>query len=250
MNLKSHAQIYETIGRQYNSRRRPDPRIASAIRSALGDANSVCNIGAGTGSYEPEDISVTAVEPSETMISQRISRAGVVRAKAENLPFSENEFDTAMAVLSVHHWENPKQGLAEMKRVSQRQVVFAFDHQAHNRFWLVQDYLPEIIEFESDRGLLFQEILDQLDATKVISVLVPHDCVDGFQAAYWRRPELYLEADVQASISTFAQLPQDIVQRGMGKLKSDLESGLWHLRHGHLLNKTALDFGYRIIISN
>ena len=250
MNLKSHSQIYETIGQKYRSRRQSDPRIASAIRSALGDIESVVNIGAGSGSYEPDDIPVTAVEPSETMIAQRSSEVLVVRAQAENLPFDEDEFDAAMAVLSVHHWENPGQGLAEMKRVSMRQVVFAFDQEVHNELWLVQDYLPEIAEFENGRGLPFQQIVDELRAVEVITVPIPHDCIDGFQAAYWRRPELYLEEDVQANISTFAQLPPEIVQRGMDRLRADLESGEWYRRHGELLEKTEADFGYRIVVSD
>lgn len=250
MNLKSHAQIYETIGRQYSGRRQPDPRIAAAIRAALGEVKTLCNIGAGSGSYEPDDIAVTAVEPSEIMISQRTSPAQVVRAVAEDLPFNDNEFDAAMAVLSVHHWEDPALGLAEMRRISKRQVVFAFDHDLHNSFWLLQEYLPEIIEFEDGRGIPLQKIIDQLQVESVIPVPIPHDCVDGFQAAYWRRPELYLETDVQANISTFAQLPQNVIRRGMDKLKSDLESGLWYQQQEWLLDKAELDFGYRILVSS
>src|SRR3954447_26729497 len=62
--------IYDQIGRTYASTRRPDPRIEAAIRSALGDAGSVVNVGAGTGSYEPPQ-TVLAVEPSSAMIAQR-----------------------------------------------------------------------------------------------------------------------------------------------------------------------------------
>lgn len=251
MNLKSHAHIYDTIGRRYRSRRQPDPRIARTIRTALGDdARTLCNIGAGSGSYEPEDIAVTAVEPSETMISQRRSPTRVVRARAEELPFEDNEFDVAMAILSVHHWEDPVQGLVEMRRVSKRQVVFTFNQEMQNRLWLVEEYLPEIVDLESGRGICFSDLLSQVDAREVIDVPIPHDCVDGFQAAYWRRPELYLDAEVQANISTFAQLPPEVVSRGMARLKSDIDSGVWARRHAFLLEKESFDFGYRIVISN
>lgn len=253
MNLKSHAQVYESIGKEYRSRRQPDPRIAKVIRDALGNAKSVCNIGAGAGSYEPQDIPVTAVEPSEVMSSQRGSQSSapvqLIRAVAENLPFEDDEFDAAMAVLTVHHWEDPGKGLAEMKRISQKQVVYAFDQENHDSLWLLQEYLPEIAKFENSRGLPFQEIVDRLEATEVIPVPVPHDCIDGFQAAYWRRPEMYLEPDVQANISTFAQLPQSVIKRGMAQLRTDLESGAWHSKHADLLAQESRDYGYRLLIA-
>lgn len=250
MALKSHPKIYETIGNGYAKRRQPDPRIAHAIHAALGNAMTVCNVGAGAGSYEPSDRTVTAVEPSQTMIDQRTSSCRVICSSAEELPFADSEFDAAMAILSVHHWANPRQGLAEMKRISNRQVVFAFDLNLQDSLWLVRDYLPEIVEFERSRALPIEIIVDCLNATKVAEVPIPHDCTDGFQAAYWRRPELYLEPDVQAAISTLAQLPPSIISPAMDKLRSDLESGAWHERYSHLLTEESMDFGYRIIVAD
>lgn len=246
---QSHPSIYDSIGASYSSRRQPDPRIAAAIHSALGNAESVCNIGAGTGSYEPTDRKVIAVEPSQTMIAQRVSSVPCVCAAAEDLPFDDGEFDAAMAILTVHHWENPFQGLAEMKRVSRRQVVFAFDVNLLNTHWLVRDYLPENIIFEKYRGLPLNLVADELDAKEIIPVPIPHDCTDGFMAAYWRRPEMYLLENVRASISSLSQLPKEIVLSAMERLERDIESGQWHETNRELLAMEACDFGYRLIIA-
>jgi len=249
MTTPSHPQIYETIGLQYRKRRKPDPRIAQQIFLALGDASTVCNIGAGTGSYEPTDREVTAVEPSSVMISQRSSDCPVVCSPAEDLPFEDNEFDAAMAILSVHHWQDPAKGLAEMQRVSRRQVVFTFDPALQGDLWLVSDYLPEILEFERDRALPIATIASCLGANRVESVPIPWDCTDGFQAAYWRRPEEYLNPEVQATISTLAQLPEDVIADAMRRLSCDLESGNWSKRYAALLDFEEMDFGYRLLIA-
>lgn len=245
----SHPKIYDSIGRSYSALRQPDYRIGDAIRRALGDLNTVCNVGAGAGSYEPTDLSVTAIEPSLTMIHQRDGTNAGVCGIAEALPFRDGEFDAAMAVLSVHHWSDPVLGLAEMKRVSNRQVVFAFDMELQDTHWLVRDYLPENIEFEKERGLPLNLIVDELDAKEVVPVPIPHDCTDGFLAAYWRRPEMYLREDVRASISSLSQLPREIVWRAMERLRQDIESGQWHQKNEELLGMEAYDFGYRLVIA-
>jgi len=250
MTLPSHSKVYDTIGARYRRRRTPDARIAARIVNALGDARRVCNVGAGTGSYEPDDREVVAVEPSQTMIAQRTSTHPVECATAESLPFADNSFDAAMAILSVHHWEDPSAGLAEMRRIASRQVVFAFDPDHQSDLWLVRDYLPEILELEQARAISIAGIVDCLDRSVVESVPVPWDCVDGFQGAYWRRPEMYLEPEVQACMSTLAQLPADVVGRAMKQLATDLEDGTWQERNGHLLALEELDLGYRLIVSN
>ncbi len=247
--MQSHPQIYESIGRDYRKRRQPDPRIAQQIHRALGDAVTVCNIGAGTGSYEPTDRQVTAVEPSRTMICQRTSDCPVICCTAEDLPFADNEFDAAMTLLSVHHWQDPERGLSEMRRVSRRQVVFTFDPELQDEFWLVRDYIPQMDEFERQRATPVQTIADCLGAERIESVPIPWDCTDGFQAAYWRRPAEYLDADVQSTISTLAQLPADVVADGLARLARDLESGQWSKRYASLLDQEEMDFGYRLIIA-
>src|SRR5690242_18211578 len=97
--------LYDRIGQGYARYRQTDPRIAAAIRAALGDARSVVNVGAGTGAYEPPDLDVLAVEPSATMLAQRPpSAAPAVQAAAEDLPLGDGAYDAAMALLTVHHW--------------------------------------------------------------------------------------------------------------------------------------------------
>jgi SAM-dependent methyltransferase len=184
------------------------------------------------------------------MIAQRTSSSPVVCAAAEALPFDDIEFDAAMAILSVHHWEAPHQGLAEMKRISRRQIVFTFDPELQDSLWLVRDYLPQIAELEGKRALPIEDITERLGSTSVIPVAIPHDCTDGFQAAYWRRPEMYLRDDVQATISTLAQLPKEIVSNGMERLRSDLDSGVWRDRYGDLMAQDSHDFGYRIVVAD
>ena len=241
--------IYNQIGSQYARNRIPDQRIAMRIWNALGSAKSVCNVGAGSGSYEPTDRKVVAVEPSDLMISQRINDHEVVQATAESLPFEDQQFDAAMTVLSIHHWNDFRQGLAEMKRVSHRQVIFTFDPEVVNSLWLVRDYLPEISQMETSRAPTIKSIVECLgDATAEI-IPVPWDCTDGFQAAYWRRPEEYLKPEIRLSISSLAQLPEHVVERGMKQLQEDLESGVWHSRYRNLIQLDREDFGYRLIVS-
>ena len=140
----SDSPEYDRIGRLYSRHRRPEPRIAARITQALGDASTVLNIGAGTGSYEPLGPGVVAVEPSPVMISQRPDGAApVVQAVAEALPFAAGSFDAALAVFTVHHWTDVRAGLDEITRVARRVVILTFDPAVHAGFWLLEDYLPE-----------------------------------------------------------------------------------------------------------
>jgi SAM-dependent methyltransferase len=247
--MKSNPQVYDSIGDGYRRRRLPDPRIAAQIVAALGNAKTVCNVGAGSGSYEPLDREVTAVEPSQTMIDQRRTSFPVVRATAEQLPFPEKHFDAAMAVLTVHHWSDAHKGLTEMQRVSRRQVVLAFDPEMVDSLWLVSDYLPEIAELERQRAIPIELIADRLYPARVETITVPWDCLDGFQAAYWRRPEEYLKPDVRAAISSIAQLSASIVSRAMQRLSRDIASGQWYQRYSYLMDVDEMDYGYRLVVS-
>lgn len=240
---------YDRIGRSYTRTRRTEPRIAARVDAALGDARRVVNVGAGTGSYEPADRHVVAVEPSPTMIAQRSHDAApVVRAVAEALPFRSGSFDAALAIFTVHHWPDPMRGLAELKRVARRQVLLSFE--TGFDFWLVADYFPEIRELETSREAHASEGISQvLDVRRVEPVPVPADCVDGFAACYWNRPEAYVEPDVQAGISCLAMLDHDVIARGTAKLRADLASGAWDARHGHLRTQAELDVGYVLIVA-
>ena len=245
----SQPTTYDAIGRGYRSNRVPDARIAKAIRDALGDARTVCNVGAGTGSYEPADLDVIAVEPSVRMIQQRINQFPVIQAVAEHLPFKDKAFDACLAVLTIHHWVDPAGGLTELKRVSRKQVIFTFDPDYIESFWLVRDYFPAIIEFDRERSVPTSTLTEILDVRSIESVPVPWNCTDGFQAAYWRRPECYLDPAVRNSISTFAQLPPGFVDRGIQSLAADLESGEWKRKYADLLTVDEMDFGYRLVVA-
>ena len=234
---------YDEIGRTYTATRRPDPRIARRIHDALGDARTVLNVGAGTGSYEPADREVTAVEPSAVMRAQRPAGAApCVDATAEDLPFADGAFDAAMAVLTVHHWQDLRRGLRELTRVARRVVVLSWDPALARTLWLVEQYLPELADDP------FPTLGEQLEGlgpqARAHVVPIPHDCTDGFLAAYWRRPERYLDPEVQAGMSVFAKRPAGV---DLSRLHDDLQDGTWHRRHAALLQETEHDFGYRLL---
>ncbi len=237
---------YDTIGTGYRQRRLPDTRIAARLSAALGDAESVLNVGAGTGSYEPTDRRVVAVEPSATMIAQRpTGSAPVVQASAERLPFKGGEFDAAMAVLTVHHWDDWRRGIAEMTRVARSVVLLTWDP-AHDGFWLTQDYVPDILALDRRIFPPLDALTAALGGADVHPVPVPHDCTDGFGSAYWRRPEAYLDAGVRGAMSSFARVD---AEAGLARLAADLASGRWRERHGHVLALGEADLGYRLVVS-
>jgi SAM-dependent methyltransferase len=243
-------QRYDDIGRSYARHRRPDPRIARQINDALGDADRVVDVGAGTGSYEPSNRRVVAVDPSPVMIAQRSTGAGpVVRGVAEDLPFPAGSFDAALAILSLHHWSDKARGLAQLRRVAKRRVVLCFDAALEHTFWLVRDYLPEIAALDYGPDLSPEQVADALDADRVDVVPVPWDCRDGFLCAYWRRPDAYLDASVRSCISGLARLDPSVARRGIDRLRTDLRTGRWATRHANLLERSDMDLGYRLVIA-
>jgi SAM-dependent methyltransferase len=256
--------LYDTIGQTYSTFRKPDPRIASAILNALGDAKSVVNIGAGSGSYEPTDRSVLAIEPSETMIWQRSPNAApCLQGYAESLPVATASVDAAMAILSMHHWSDHERGLREMRRVANKRAVlltwipdattdrnlqFLSDNLAATTFWLTEDYFPEILAYDCTVFPRSTELIAMLERTigkvQLTPLPIPHDCVDGFLCSYWRRPEAYLNADVRSAMSSFSRFDPEA---GLAKLRSDLAQGHWATRNRDLLDLESLDLGYRIV---
>ncbi len=237
--------LYDRSGSGYTGFRRPDPRIETAISEALGDAESVVNVGAGTGSYEPTDRRVVAVEPSMAMIAQRPQEsAAAVQATACALPFENDSFDAALAILTVHHWRDQAKGLRELRRVARDRVVVLTWDPSWPGFWLT-DYFPEILEI--DRRI-FPSVGDferELGAVTIQTIHIPHDCTDGFLGAFWRRPEAYLDERARGAMSTFSRLSD--TETGLAQLSADLKSGTWRRRYGALLQETEVDLGYRLI---
>ena len=247
----SRAQLYDTIGATYTVTRHTEPRIAAQVWAALGDARTVLNVGAGTGSYEPPGRDVTAVEPSAIMRAQRPADAAqCVAAAAERLPFEDQSFDAAMAFSTVHHWRDPIAGLREMRRVARRVVVFTHDSTDtgwRRRFWLTRDYLPEVADLSVGRPSLTEQA--RAIGARMEPVLIPWDCADGFFEAYWRRPEAYLDDHVRRGISVWARVGPDAEQRAVRSLRDDLASGRWAERNCGLIDLEAAELGLRLLIA-
>ena len=243
--------IYDQIGRTYARTRQADPRIAAQIAAALGDAVSVLNVGAGSGNYEPTDRRVTALEPSMTMIRQRpAGSAPVVQGLAGELPFAEGSFDVAMGTLTLHHWPDLGAGLAEVRRVSRRQVFLLFDGLIRDGYWLIDDYFPSVWELDSERQAPTVAMVGQhLDVVRVEVVMIPGDCTDGFGCAYWNRPEAHLDPAILSGMSWSTQLAPQVLAEGVERLRRDLDTGQWDERHGHLRSMSEADYGYKLVIA-
>jgi len=241
-------QLYDEIGGGYRDYRRPDPRIASAISLALAGTDTVLNVGAGAGSYEPADRSVIAVEPSLSMIRQRgAGAAPAIQAGATHLPFRDGAFAAALAVLTLHHWPDRARGLAELARVARLRIVLLTWDPAAPNFWLVDDYFPALAAIDRPIFPTIEELKQAFDHIEVQALPIPHDCTDGFLGAYWRRPHAYLDPGVRGAMSTFTKL--DSLEPGLTRLRDHLEDGTWERRHGHLLTASELDLGYRLVIA-
>jgi SAM-dependent methyltransferase len=241
---------YDDLGRGYSGVRRADPRIARRISEALGDAHSVVNVGAGSGSYEPGDREVAAVEPSAEMIAQRpAGSAPVVQASAESLPFEDGSFDAAMAVLTIHHWTDLEAGLAEMRRVARKRIlIVTFDPATLQELWIVADYFPEMLRAKPGRTSS-GHLASVLPNPTTIALPVPHDCQDHFFAALWGRPELFFDADVVRPMWMWQRLSEAARQAGRDRLAADLASGAWDRKYGHLRETSELDVGLRLVVA-
>jgi hypothetical protein len=242
---------YDRIGASYPATRQPDPRIASQVHTALSMMGTVVNVGAGTGAYEPPQ-TIAAVEPSMVMITQRPSgSAPCVLATVEALPLRDKCVDAAMAMLTVHHWSDVAAGIRQLRRVTRyRIVVLTWDQAVTRNFWLLREYLPEAARISDALYVPVNHLVELLGGAEVQTVPVPYDCTDGFGAAYWRRPEAYLDPTVRAGISMLAYAGESGLADGLSRLAADLRSGKWHERHGELLGQEQLDAGYRLLISD
>lgn len=242
---------YDRIGATYRSTRRPDPRIASQVHAALTTMDTVVNVGAGSGSYEPAQ-TVVAVEPSMVMIAQRpAGSAPCVQAVAEAIPLRDKCVDAAMALLTVHHWSDFAAGIRQLRRVARRRiVVLTWDQSVIQNFWLLREYLPDAARINEELHVPLARLVELLGGAHVQTVPVPHDCTDGFGAAYWRRPHAYLDPTVRAGISMLAYARPGSLTEGLGRLAADLRSGQWQQRHPELLDQHELDAGYRLLVSD
>ncbi len=251
--MTSSSSVYDTIGRGYVAHRRPDPRWAAVLAAHLhlDPGAVVVNVGAGSGSYEPTQCAVVAIEPSRVMVAQRPPGAPpAVRASASALPLAPASADVALAILTVHHWDDAAAGLAELCRIAARRVVLAINFDMHARFWLLEEYLPEVGDHTRRCGPGSDVIASAIGATTSVPLLVPRDMQDGVLGAYWCRPEAYLDPGVRANCSGLALADPAVIARGIGRLEMDLASGAWHDRHRDLDHCDAVDLGYRLLVAD
>lgn len=239
-------QLYDKIGGSYGQTRVTDPLIAEPVWRELGDAQTVLNVGAGTGSYEPPDRHVVAVEPSATMREQR--RAGAAKciaASAESLPFPDASFDAAMSIASHWHWPDEARGFAEMRRVARdRIVVLTVDRARADDFWLTAEYLPTAHALWRP----VEETAAMIGVCEVVVIPISAGCADGFYQAFWRRPHAYLDDSIRKTMAVFARL--DPIERNLGleRLRADLDAGRWRERHADLLKRDEIDLGLRLLV--
>ncbi|TGD76241.1 class I SAM-dependent methyltransferase [Mangrovimicrobium sediminis] len=238
--------IYDSMGVNYSVRRCTDPQIFLQLYAELEGATRIVNIGAGTGSYEPADIPLVAVEPSQEMISQRHPSAHPVeQAFAESLPFENESFSHAMTILSMHHWHDRAAAYREINRVAtEKFVAITWDPNAEP-FWLTRDYFPEMYALDRRNFPGLEELRACFDDVESAPLLIPAQCEDGFLAAFWRRPKAYLSSQVRQSISSFSKLHP--APDGLRRLAADLASGAWAEKNRSILEEPYLDVGYRII---
>ncbi|HWX96350.1 MAG TPA: methyltransferase domain-containing protein [Solirubrobacteraceae bacterium] len=241
---------YERHGRTYALHRRADPRIAARIHAALGHARTVLNVGAGTGSYEPHDRWVLAVEPSATMRAQRPQDAApAIDARAEALPLDDDAVDAAMACVTIHHWEPPWAGLAELRRVSRGPVVI-FTFELDDLPPWQQEFLREGLVIERPRFPLIEDVAAALGGrTRVERIPTPGDCVDGFFEAFWRRPEALLDPSIRGAQSMWRLLDPGVEDRIVDRLAAALSSGAWDAEQGRLREQDSFDGALRLVIS-
>ncbi len=242
---------YGRIGQAYSSYRQPDPRIAAMIVEALGTAETVLNVGAGAGSYEPEDRKVTAVEPSASMRAQRPSHlAPAIDATAEHLPFADDSFDAAMASFTIHQWGDLEAGLREVRRVTRGPVVIlTCDPREVEAFWL-SDYAPKVLSTEAKRYPSFERVAEGL-GTPIdrIAVPIPFDCRDGFNEAYFGRPEMLLEPAARLSCSAWSFITPDEANAAVAHLAADLKSGAWDEKYGALRHEPTYRGSLYLLVS-
>jgi len=252
MKIENPAFNYDKLGQKYSGHRQTEPMISEYVNKVLGNAKTILNVGAGAGSYEPTDRYVVAVEPSVVMRQQRLANNKIpaINAKGDNLPFDDKSFDATMAMVTIHHWPDMDKGLKELRRVTKGQVIImTFDPDALDNFWNV-NYFPELIAVEKARYPTIEFIKKSLGGNcEVVEVPIPLNCVDGFQEAFYGRPEAFLEKEVRLSQSAWGFLSEEVENRLIKTLEDDLRSGEWDKKYGHYRTQPFFTCALRLIIS-
>lgn len=244
-------RLYNDIGEGYAARRREDPLLRDRIVQALSDCESVVNVGAGAGSYEPGGGQVIPVEPSEVMVRQRsANRQPAVMAVAQALPLADKSVDAAMSILSIHHWHpDQQQGVAEMCRVARKQVIIVtFDPEVSGKMWLMADYLHEVRELDYEIFPPPKDVAAWIGSKATVDVLpISKRTPDHNLASFWAHPERVLDAAARAATSGFARQTREVQERVVKAVAGDLESGAWDARYGRLRALDSFDAGLRLV---
>jgi SAM-dependent methyltransferase len=168
---------------------------------------------------------------------------------AESLPFDDGAFDAAMAILTVHHWPDRTKGLRELRRVTRGPIVImTFDPDAPTEFWM-GDYAPELVDVEKSRYGSLSSITEVLENCAVHPIAVPADCSDGFQVAFYARPEAFLSEEIRKSQSAWCFVTPDVERRIVAALTADLASGAWDRKYGHLRARPTIHCQLRLVVS-
>jgi hypothetical protein len=251
MNTSFPAYDYDRLGHGYSGHRQTDPHIEAQVHAALGDARTVLNVGAGAGSYEPSDRYVVSVEPSSVMRAQRAKngKTPAVIGMADALPFDDGAFEASMALYTVHHWPNMQRGLLELRRVTLGPVVvMTSDPEVLAEFWNVH-YFPEVVAAETRRYPSIAFLKAVLgNRVEVKEVEIPFNCVDGFQEAFYGRPEAFLNKEVRAAQSAWGFVPEELHQGIVQRLAKDLWSGDWDKRFGHFRTQPHFIGSLRLVV--
>lgn len=253
--------LYDTIGKTYSKTRRPDPRIATRLIELLSlpPGSTIADIGSGTGNYALElaqaGFQCWAVEPSAEMMRQAEEHPSIqwLSGSAESIPLPDGSVAACVSVLSYHHFQDRRAALNEMVRItgSGPLVFFTFCPRRLSAFWLYR-YFPSML---TDARSCFHNAEAAADEMQRWSgrtatlhwFPLPFDLVDWFAAAGWRRPELYLDAQVRQGISSFAKVPRAELESGLNRLSSDLAGGSWEREFGQLRDRNEMDAGYVFI---
>ena len=245
---------YDKIGVGYTNTRQEDPELYNLILEKLGDAKSVINVGAGTGSYEPKDREVIAIEPSEVMIQQRKENAAkAIKATSQDIPLEDNSYDAAMTVLSIHHWHpDQEKGIREMCRVARNKIVIVtFDSKVCQEMWLMKDYMPEVAGVDEESMTPPEKICEWLGPNAEIEVVpTKKDTPDWHFMSFWAHPERVFDPAARAGTSGFSRQPDEVINRVIEELKRDLDSGEWDKKYGELRTLAEYDAGLRIITAS
>ncbi len=245
--------VYDKQVNKYFTVRKTDPIIKKYVNYGLRNMNTVINIGAGTGSYEPVDKYVIAVEPSEKMRKKRLEsgRIPAINARADSLPFSDNSFDASLAILTIHHWPDLRAGLKEVKRVTRnRIVILTYDPDELDKFWNME-YFPGVVEAEKNRYPKLLEIAEVIGIQpRIIKIKIPFNCADGFQEAFYGRPEAFLKNKIRRSQSAWEWISRELEAEYIAHLKKEVDNGEWDRKYGHYRKMRVFEGAYRMLEFN